>query len=128
VVTLAQLLRSDGPVNLPLVVLLSFPEHSQQHDPSISSTPVGDPRRNIAQPDPQLPDWSFKVIRPWAAEFAALLREHAAYFIDALEIAVVEAVEPVTDFRFEFEVAQMPYPVAHGWSEYLPVLTLLLRS
>jgi hypothetical protein len=73
VVALAALLCSDGPVDLPVVVLLGLPEHRQQHDPSISSTPVGDPRRNITQPDPQFPDRAFQVIRPWPAEFAALL-------------------------------------------------------
>jgi hypothetical protein len=30
-------------------------------------TTVRDPRRNIAHPDPQVPDRSFQVITPWAA-------------------------------------------------------------
>jgi hypothetical protein len=37
------------------------------------------------------------------------------------------AVERVMPVRFEFEVIQAPYLVAHGWSEYLPVLTLSSR-
>jgi hypothetical protein len=124
VVALAQLLRSDGPVDLPLVMLLGLAERCQQHDPSISSTPVGDPRRNITQPDPQLPDWPFQVVRPWAAEFAALLGEHPAYLVDALEIAGAKTVQPVADFRFELEVVRAPCLVAHVWSGYLRVPTL----
>ena len=117
-VTLACLLCPDGPVDLPLVVLPGLPEHCQEHDPSISSTPVGDPCRNIAQPDPQFPHWSFQVIRPWASEFAALLGEQAAYLVHAPEVAVAEAVQPVADFRFELEAVQAPYLVAHGWSVF----------
>jgi hypothetical protein len=43
------------------------------------------------------------VVRPRAAEFAALLREQPADLIDALVVAVAEAVEPVADFRLELE-------------------------
>jgi hypothetical protein len=67
------------------------------------------------------------VIRPRAAEFAALLGEQAAYLVHAPEVAVAEALQPVADFRFELEVIQAPYLVAYGWSEYLPVLTLSSR-
>ena len=69
----------------------------------------------------------FQVIRPWPAEFAALLGEHAAYLVHTLEIAVAEAIQPVADFRFQLEVIQGPYLVAHGWSGYLPSPTFLPR-
>jgi hypothetical protein len=67
------------------------------------------------------------VIRPWAAEFAALLGEQATYLVHAPEVAVAEALQPVADLRFELEVVQPPYLVAHGWSEYPPVPTLSSR-
>jgi hypothetical protein len=35
VVTLADLLRADRPVNLPLIMLAGLPEHRQQHDHAI---------------------------------------------------------------------------------------------
>jgi hypothetical protein len=92
VLTLAQHLRPDCPVDLPLVVLPGLPEYGQQYDPSISSTPVRDPRRNITQPDPQLPDLSFQVVRPGAAQFRTLLGKHPAYFVDPLEVVIAEAV------------------------------------
>jgi hypothetical protein len=38
--------------------------------------------------------------------------------VDVLEIAVAEAVQPVTDLRFELEVIQTPYPAAHAWPGY----------
>jgi hypothetical protein len=59
-----------------------------------------------------------------ARRVASLLGEQAAYLIHAPEVAVAEALQPVADFRFELEVIQAPYLVAHGWSEYLRVLTL----
>jgi hypothetical protein len=31
---------------------------------------------------------------------------------------IAEAVQPVADLWFEFEVMQAPYPVAHAWSDY----------
>lgn len=93
-VSFAGLLRADGPVDLPLLVLPGLAEHGQQHDSPIRSTPVRDPGRNIAKPDPQLPHGSFQVVRPRAAEFAALLREQPADLIGALVVAVAEAVEP----------------------------------
>jgi len=37
------------------------------------------------------------MIGPRAAEFGALLGEHAAYLIDPLEVDVAEAVQPATD-------------------------------
>jgi hypothetical protein len=54
------------------------------------------------------------VIRPRAAEFAVLLGKQAAHLVYAPEVAVAEAVQPVADFRFELEVIQTPYLVAHG--------------
>jgi hypothetical protein len=84
VLTLAQFLRLGCPVDLPLVVLPGLAEHCQEHDPAISSTPVRDPRRNITQPDPQLPYRSLQVIGPRAAQFRALLGEYPAYFVDPL--------------------------------------------
>lgn len=74
-----------------------------------------------------VPTLAFQVIRPWSAEFAALLGEQAAYLVHAPEVAVAEALQPVADFRFELEVVQPPYLVVHGWSEYLPILTLSSR-
>jgi hypothetical protein len=38
VVSLAGLLRADGPVDLPLLVLPGLAQHGQPHDPPISST------------------------------------------------------------------------------------------
>jgi len=118
VLTLAQYLRPDCPVDLPLVVLPGLAEYGKEHDPAISSTPVRDPRRNITQPDPQLPDRSFEVVRPRAAQFRALLGEHPAYFVDPLEVVIAEAVEPIADLWFELEVMQAPYSPAHAWSDY----------
>ena len=117
-ITFAHLLCPNRPVDLPLVMLFGLPEHCQQHDPSISSTPVGDPRCNITKPDPKLPNWSFKVIGPRATKFAPLLGEHAAHFVGTLEIAVAKAVEPVANLRFQFEVVQAPYPVVHKPAAY----------
>jgi hypothetical protein len=79
-VTFACLLHPDRPVDLPLVMLPGFPEHRQEHDLPISST-LRDPRRNITEPDPQLPDRSLQVIGPRTAEFGAFLGEHAAYLV-----------------------------------------------
>jgi len=62
VVALAGLLRADGPVDLPLLMLAGLAEHGQQHDPPISSTPVRDPGRNIAKTKPKLPDRPFQVV------------------------------------------------------------------
>ena len=53
------------------------------------------------------------MIRPWAAELAALLGKQAAYLVHAPVVAVAEAIQPVADFRFELEVIQAPYLVAH---------------
>jgi len=75
----------------------------------------------------RVPHWPFQMIRPWSAEFAALLGEQAAYLVHAPEVAVAEALQPVADFWFELEVIQAPYLVAHDWSQYLPVLTLSPR-
>jgi hypothetical protein len=69
-----------------------------------------------------------QVIRPRAAEFAALLGEHSAYLAHAPEVAVAEALQPVADFRVEHEVIQAPYLIGHDWSEYLRVLTLSALS
>src|SRR5947208_12920332 len=99
-------------------MLPGLPEYGQQHDRPLRSTPVRDPGRNIAQPDPQLPDRSLEVIGPRAAQFGALFGEQAAYLVDPLEVAVTEAVQPVADLRFELEVVQAPYPAAHAWSDY----------
>jgi hypothetical protein len=62
VVALAGLLRADGPVDLPLLVLAGLAEHGQQHDSPIRSTPVRNPGRNIPEPQAQLPHWSFQVV------------------------------------------------------------------
>ena len=43
------------------------------------------------------------MIGPRAAQFGALFGEHAAYFIDPLEVAVAEALQPVADRRFKLE-------------------------
>jgi hypothetical protein len=59
---LAGLLRADGPVDLPLLMLTGLAEHGQQHDPPISSTPVRDPGRNVSKPEPQLPYGPFQVV------------------------------------------------------------------
>ena len=67
------------------------------------------------------------MIGPRSADVVTSLGEHAAHFVDAFEIAVAEVVQPVTDFRFELEVMQAPYLVAHGWSEYLPTPTFSPR-
>jgi hypothetical protein len=101
-----------------LVPLLGLPEYGQEHDRPPRSTPVRDPGRNIAQPDPKLPDRSLRVIGPWATQFGALFGEHAAYFVDPLEVAVAEAVQSVADLRFELEVVEAPYPAVHAWSGY----------
>jgi hypothetical protein len=61
-VALAGLLRADSSVDLPLLVLAGFPEHGQQHDPPIRSTPVRYPGRNITKPQTQFPHRSFQVI------------------------------------------------------------------
>jgi hypothetical protein len=118
VITFTCLLCPDRSVDLPLVMLLGFPEYGQEHDRPLRSTPVRDPGRNIAQPDPQLPDWPLQVIGLWAAQLGALFGEHAAYFVDPLEVTVAEAVQPFADLRFELEVVQAPYPAAHAWSGY----------
>jgi hypothetical protein len=52
VATFTHLLRPDRLVDLFLVMLPGLPEHSRQHDRPFGSTPVRDPGRNIAQPDP----------------------------------------------------------------------------
>jgi len=119
-ITLAEFLRPDRPVDLPLLMLSGLAEHCQEHDPPISSTPVGDPGRNIPEPDPQFPDRPVQVIGPRPAEFGALLREHAADFVDSFEVAVAEAVQSVTDFGFELEVIQ-PCSAAHAWTGYRAV-------
>jgi hypothetical protein len=41
-ISLAQFLRPDGPVDLPLVMLPGLAEHGEQHDLSLRSTPVRD--------------------------------------------------------------------------------------
>ena len=86
-VTFACLLHPGRPVDLPLVMLPGFPEHRQDHDLPISSTPVRDPRRNITEPGPQLPDRSLQVIGLRTAEFGAFLSEHAAYLIREWSLA-----------------------------------------
>jgi hypothetical protein len=50
--TLAQLLRPNGTVNLPLVMLPGLAENGEENEPPIGSTPVRYPRGNIAKPDP----------------------------------------------------------------------------
>jgi hypothetical protein len=47
-----------------------------------------------------------------------VLGEHAAYLVDLLEVAVAEAVQPVTDLRFELEVVQPPRLIVQAWSDY----------
>ena len=103
-VTLAHLLCPDRPVDLPLVMLPGLPEYGQEHDLPISSTPVGDPGRNITEPDPQFPDLSLQVIGPRATEFGSFPGENAAYLVDSLEVAIAEAIQPVADFRLELEI------------------------
>lgn len=108
----------DRPVDLPLAMLPGLPEHGQQHDRPLSSTPVRDPGCNITQPDPQLPHRSLQVIRPQAAQLGPFLGEQAAFLVDSFEVAVAEATQPVADLRFELEVVQAPYAAAHAWPGY----------
>lgn len=58
------------------------------------------------------------MVRPRAAEFGALLGEQSAYLVDAFEVTVAEAVQPVADFGFELKVVQSTCLVAHVWSDY----------
>jgi hypothetical protein len=51
-----------------------------------------------------------------------------AHFVDALEVVIAEAVEPVANFWFELEVIQMPYSAAHAWSDYRAVGRMLSYS
>lgn len=101
-------------------MLPGLPERGQEHNLPFCSTPVGDPRRNITQPDAQFPDQPIQVVGPRAAEFGPVLGEHAAYLVDPLEVTVAEAAQPVTDLRFELEVVQPPRLIAYGWSDYRP--------
>jgi hypothetical protein len=123
VLTLAQFLRPglpDCPVDLPLVVLPGLAEHGQEHDPPISRTPVRDPGRNITKTDPQLPDP--RPLLPGdqtkGRPVPALLGDHPAHFVDALEVVITEAIQPVADLWFELKVMQAPYPAAHEWLDY----------
>jgi hypothetical protein len=61
------------------------------------------PGRDIVKPDPQFPHGTFQVVRSGAAEFGALIGEEPADLVDALVVAVAEAVEPVSDFKLQFE-------------------------
>jgi hypothetical protein len=106
VVSLAEFLGADCPVDLPLLVLAGLPEGRQQDDSPIRSTPVRYPGRNLAKPDPEFPDGPFQVIRPRPAQFGAPYGEQAADLIDAFVVAVAEAVQPVADLWLQLEAIQ----------------------
>lgn len=101
---LAQLLRADRAINLPLVMLPDLAEHGEEDDFPIRSTPVSYPGSNITKPYPQLPNCSIKMVGPRSAQFGTPLCEHPADLIDSLELALGKAIQPVTDFRFELKV------------------------
>ena len=58
VVALAQFLRPDRPVDLPLVMLPGLAEHGEEHDLPIRSTPVRYPRCNIAKQGSRMLRWA----------------------------------------------------------------------
>jgi hypothetical protein len=62
VVTLADLLCPDRPVNLPLIMLAGFPEHRQQHDRPIGPAPIRYADRHLVKPEPQFPHCALEVI------------------------------------------------------------------
>src|SRR5262249_27446290 len=107
-VALADLLRSNRSVDLPLIVLPDFAEHREQHDQPLRSTPVSHPAGNVAESDPQLPDRTVQVVRPRAAQLHTLLREHPGHLVDSLEVAIAQAVQPGTNLRFDLEVVHVP--------------------
>jgi hypothetical protein len=72
------------------------------------------PRRNIAKSKTELPHRPFQVVRLRAAELGAFLGEQAADLIDALVVAVTEAVEPVADFRLQLEAVESADRISHG--------------
>ena len=98
-VTLADLLCPDRPVDLPLVMLAGLAEHRQQHDRAIGPAPIRYPDRNLVKPDTKFPYPSLQMIGPWPTKPGALLREHAAHLVDPFEIAVAQAVQPLVDLR-----------------------------
>ena len=112
-VALAGLLRADRSFDLPLLMLTGLPEHGQQHDPPIRSTPVRYPRRNIGKPDPQFPDLPFQMIRPRAAKLRLSLGKQPAHLIHALVVAVAEVVQPVQDLRLQLEAIKLLCPIRH---------------
>jgi hypothetical protein len=54
------------------------------------------------------------MVRPGAAEFGALFGEHAADLVDALVVAVAEAVEPVAHLRLQLQAVQSARRIGHG--------------
>jgi hypothetical protein len=62
VIPFAELLSPHRAVDLALIVLPGLPEHGQEHDDPIGSTPVRYPGRNLAKPNPQLPDSALQVV------------------------------------------------------------------
>jgi len=125
VVTFACFLCPDRSVDLPLVMLFGLPEYGQEHDRPLRSTPVRDPGRNIAQPDPQLPDRSLQVIGPRAAQFGALFGEHAAllpmlhesFWVVVGTAAPVIALAAIVAFT---DIARVAGEVADKFSDWDP--------
>lgn len=103
------LLGSDGPFDLPLIVLLGLTEHGEQDDSPLRGAPIRYPDRDFAKPDSQLPNLSFKVIRPRPAQTLPFLREESGDLVHSLEVAITKAVQPVTNLCFEFEVIEFPH-------------------
>jgi hypothetical protein len=104
-------LRPDRPVDVLLVVLAGFAEHDQQHDRPpqqftrkviLAATSRSRIRRS---------DRSLQVIWPRAAQFVSLLSEHATYLVDALEIVIAEAAEPVADLPVRARSRTGRYPL-----------------
>lgn len=115
-VTLADLLRPDRTVNLPLIMLAGLAEYRQQHNRAVGPAPIRYPDRHLVKPEPQFPHRILQVIRPRPAQPGTLLGEHAGDLVDPFEVTVAEAVEPVADLRLQLEAVQLPLPasVAHA--------------
>jgi hypothetical protein len=95
------------PVDLPLASLLALGlyEDREQDDPPAQTDPIGDPRWPTLQVEAQLPELAVQLTGVGFVQGGTELGETVDMESHQVGIGVIEGQEPVTNLRFEFDMA-----------------------